>query len=95
MNRHHSEQQEEVMGVGSDYEKRFAPPGRSLAEESEVMSPITKQAYTPEEVAKLLGLHANSVYQMLKNGELPGIKAGRKWLISKRRFHGWLDGGDQ
>ena len=51
-----------------------------------------KQAYTPEEVARILGLHPNSVYQMLKNGELPGVKAGRKWLVSKRRFHGWLDG---
>ena len=69
-----------------------APNGPSLAGELEVMSSITKQAYTPEEVAKLLGLHPNSVYQMLKNGELPSVKAGRKWLISKRRLQVWLDG---
>ena len=67
----------------------------SFAAEPEVMSSITKQAYTPEEVARLLGLHPNSVYQMLKTGGLPGVKAGRKWLISKRRFRIWLDGEDQ
>ncbi len=58
------------------------------------MSSTDRQAYTPEEVAKLLGLHANSVYTMLKSGELPGVRAGRKWLISKRRLYAWLDGGE-
>ena len=71
------------------------PRTGSLTTEPEVMSPTDKLAYTPEEVAKLLGLHPNSVYQMLKSGELPGVKAGRKWLVSKRRFHGWLDGEDR
>jgi excisionase family DNA binding protein len=66
----------------------------SLTTDVEVTSSIDRQVYTPEEVAKLLGLHANGVYSMLKSGELPGMKAGRKWLISKRRFEAWLDGGD-
>ena len=57
------------------------------------MSNDDRRAFTPEEVAKLLGLHINSVYAMLKSGALPGIKAGRKWMISKRRFDAWLDGG--
>jgi excisionase family DNA binding protein len=58
------------------------------------MSSTDRQVYTPEEVAKLLGLHPNSVYTMLKSGELPGVRAGRKWLISKRRLDAWLDGGE-
>ena len=62
---------------------------------SEVMSSTSKEVYSPEEVASLLGLHPNSVYTLLKTGELPGMKAGRKWLISKRRFDGWLHGGSE
>ena len=66
----------------------------SLTTETEVMSDDDRRAYTPEEVSRLLGLHINSVYTMLKSGDLPGIRAGRKWLISKRRFEAWLDGGE-
>lgn len=66
----------------------------SLSPVPEVMSSTDRQVYTPEEVAKLLGLHPNSVYTMLKSGELPGVRAGRKWLISKRRLDAWLDGGE-
>ena len=56
------------------------------------MSSTDRRTYTPEEVARLLGLHLNSVYSMLKNGSLPAVRAGRRWLISKRRFEAWLDG---
>jgi len=56
------------------------------------MSTVDKQVYSPEEVARSLGIHLNSVYSMLKSGELPAVKAGRKWLISKKRFEAWLDG---
>ena len=61
---------------------------------AEVMSDTDeKLVVTPEEVARMLGLHANSVYGMLKRGELPGMKLRHKWVISKRRFEVWLDGG--
>ena len=69
-------------------------PGASIAANLEVMSTVDRQVYTPEEVAKMLGLHSNSVYAMLKNGTLPGMKAGGRWLISKKRFDAWLDGGE-
>ena len=60
---------------------------------SEVMSDDDRRAYTPEEVARMLRLHLNSVYSLLKSGEIPGLRAGHKWLIPKRRFDAWLDGG--
>jgi excisionase family DNA binding protein len=56
------------------------------------MSPADRKVHTPEEVATLLGLHVNSVYTMLKSGELPSVRAGRKWLIPRRRFESWLEG---
>jgi excisionase family DNA binding protein len=68
---------------------------RSLSGSYEVTSDSERMAYTPEEVAVLLGLHVNSIYSMLKSGALPGLKAGHKWLISKRRFEAWLEGGSR
>ena len=65
---------------------------RSHFADEEVMSPTDRQVFSPEEVARMLGVHANTVYSMLKAGELPALKAGRKWLISRRRFAAWLDG---
>lgn len=67
--------------------------GSSTSATVEVMSDTAKLAYSPEEVAQLLGLHPNTVYAMLKSGELPGIKAGRKWLISVKGLELWLAGG--
>ena len=64
----------------------------SLPSDVEVMSTFDKIVYSPEEVAHLLGLHQNSIYSMLKSGALPGIKAGRRWLISKQRLEVWLSG---
>lgn len=59
----------------------------------EVMSSTDRLVYSPEEVARLLGLHANSVYSLLKSGTLPAVRAGRRWLIPKRRLEAWLEGG--
>ena len=67
----------------------------SLRLEPEVMSSTDRRAYTPEEVGEALGPTPNSVYTMLHSGALPGVKAGRKWLISKRRFEAWLDGASE
>jgi len=64
----------------------------SILAEPEVMSSTDRRAYTPEEVARLLGIHLNSVYAMLRSGSLPAVRAGRRWLISKKRFEVWLDG---
>jgi excisionase family DNA binding protein len=64
----------------------------SLTTETEVMSSADRMVLTPEEVARMLGLHPNSVYSMLKSGELPSVRAGRKWLIPRRRLDAWLGG---
>ena len=74
--------------------KSPSPGDGSAHADVEVMSSTDRLALTPEEVAQLLGLHPNSIYTMLKNGSLPAIKAGRRWLISKKRFEAWLDGDE-
>ncbi len=37
----------------------------------------------PEWVAKQLGIDKNAVYRYLDEGRLPGLRLGRKWLISE------------
>ena len=78
--------------TGSSIRQPDSAATSSITAESEVMSSTDRQVYTPEEVALMLGMHANSVYALLKEGTLPGLKAGRRWLISKRRFDAWLEG---
>ena len=37
----------------------------------------------PDWVASRLGIDKNSVYKYLAQGVLPGLRLGRKWLISE------------
>lgn len=38
---------------------------------------------TIEEVMDYLGLSRTSVYDLLRNGELKGVKIGREWRVKK------------
>ena len=44
---------------------------------------IEKLAYSPMEVAELLGLGRSSTYQALAEGRIPSIRVGKKILIPK------------
>jgi excisionase family DNA binding protein len=48
--------------------------------------------YTVEEVATLLHVSRGMAYQHVRDGVIPAQRVGRRWLISRRRFHAWLDG---
>lgn len=45
--------------------------------------------YTVSEIVKILGLHENTVWRKIHNGEIPALKIGvnGKWLISRQ----WVD----
>jgi excisionase family DNA binding protein len=51
--------------------------------------------YTVQEVADMLGLALSGTYTLIREGTIPSIKAGARWVIPKTRFHAWLDGIDQ
>jgi putative molybdopterin biosynthesis protein len=51
-----------------------------------------KMAYNIRETAEAIGLHPNTVYELVKKGELPAIKLGRKILISKLELSKFLVG---
>lgn len=48
--------------------------------------------YTVEEVAYLLKLSRGLTYQYLREGLIPSQRIGRRFVISRRRLHAWLDG---
>lgn len=51
-------------------------------------SPLT---IGPDKAADKLGLAPGKVRQMLHNGELPGIKLGKRWLIPVKALENWVD----
>lgn len=53
-----------------------------------------RMAYSPLEAAIMLGLCLNSIYKMLKRGQLRGVKVDRKILIPKSELDRLL-GGNQ
>jgi excisionase family DNA binding protein len=55
-------------------------------------SGVARLTYTVEEVAELLSLSRGITYASLRDGTIPAERVGRRWVISRRRLHAWLDG---
>jgi excisionase family DNA binding protein len=53
---------------------------------------VVHLTYTVDEVARLLGLSRSGTYACLRNGAIPAERVGRRWVITRRRLHAWLDG---
>jgi len=47
---------------------------------------IEKMALSIKETAEAIGLHPNTVYELVQSGRLPAVKLGRKILISKQEL---------
>ena len=45
---------------------------------------IEREYVTPDQLVAILGLSKNVIYRMLHSGELPSIRAGRRFVIPKR-----------
>ncbi len=45
----------------------------------------------PWQVSKYLGIPIEEVYNMLKEGELPGTKIDERWRIRRTKLEKWLD----
>jgi len=39
------------------------------------------EALSPGDVARALGLSKKTVLRMLRDGRIPGVKVGRRWMI--------------
>ena len=47
----------------------------------------------PEEAAKMLGLKASKVYDLLRAGQMPGRKVGKYWLVPMAALVEWQPKG--
>lgn len=50
-----------------------------------------KVVYTASDIMKLLGLSKNTTYDLLKSGQFPTRRLGKKLLVSKEAFSNWLN----
>lgn len=44
------------------------------------------------EIADLLHVSPGTVYRLLRDGELPGVRVGGQWRFRREDCEGWLDG---
>lgn len=51
-----------------------------------------KEILTPKEAALYLNVHVQTIYQLAKNGTLPGRKLGGSWRFNKATLDEWLSG---
>lgn len=48
------------------------------------------QAYSAEGVAELTGLNVNGVYKGARNGAIPSLRVGKRWIFPRAAIDGWL-----
>lgn len=48
------------------------------------------QVYSVRQVAGLLGLNLGMTYELVRRGEIPAKRLGRRWLVPREAFHAWL-----
>lgn len=58
----------------------------------EVASPITRQTYRLEEVAKLFGIGRNAAYEGARRGDFPTIRIGKRIVAPKAAIDRMLQG---
>ena len=44
---------------------------------------------TVEEIARRLDIGRLAVYTMLEEGIIPGIRLGRRWIVTRHAFENW------
>jgi excisionase family DNA binding protein len=49
-----------------------------------------RETYTPEELARILGISRNGVYRGLRDGTIPHVRIGNRYVIPKMSVGSWL-----
>lgn len=67
-----------------DQRSKKAGPARVLR--------MTERAvYNVREVSAMLSISLGGTYQLCREGKIPALKLGGRWVVPKSRFHTWLD----
>ena len=56
-----------------------------------VNSATPRAAYRPADVAEMLGMSVDKVYELVRSGDIPHRRLGRKIVIPAKRFFEWLN----
>jgi excisionase family DNA binding protein len=54
-----------------------------------VSTPKSHTRMTPKDVARRLNIGTRAVYGILERGQLPGIRLGKRWLITRHAYEAW------
>jgi len=52
---------------------------------------LISQVYTVRQVAALLSMNRGLTYELIRKGEIPAKRLGRRWIIPRQAFHAWLN----
>lgn len=52
-------------------------------------------AYSPMDVARMLGVSRDKVYELIRSGDLPSKRIGRKYVIPAVPLGAWLQQVDE
>ena len=55
------------------------------------MEKKSKAVFNLREAAIYLGISVPTLAALLRNGEIPCLRAGQRWLISKSALDNWLN----
>ena len=50
-----------------------------------------EELLTTKELSEFIRINEKKVYQMVKNGEVPYVKLGGKWLFPRKHLLRWID----
>jgi excisionase family DNA binding protein len=53
-----------------------------------------EELMTVDEVAALMRLHKDSIRRLLRRGELPGVRIGKRWWVYRADLEARLRGGE-
>lgn len=56
---------------------------------SEMFSNLPSSRITVQEIARRLSIGRLTIYTMLEDGIMPGIRLGRRWLITRHAYEQW------
>ena len=52
---------------------------------------MEKVFYTPQQIAEMLGVRKETIYRLIKKGEIPSIRIGTRYKVLKEQFEEWLE----
>lgn len=71
-----------VIDLVSRAHEQAPTPGKQLA---------GRAVYTVVEVAQLLSLSRGTAYALVRDGTIPALRLGGRWVVPCARLHAWLD----